>query len=1056
MNLRSYTIGAMGVAVFLLIWTQAGTGSGAEAEPPCIQGVETEEQGLSVRVHIPFGYRYALLEGRDGEAQSWQPLIVGELYGNGANARFSLKEPRDVEILRIRAGTEPEIPWAPYRGEDYVVLEFKDEGFGGNGGDLWAQEPGCSYSEEQKIGHLLNRLAYGPSSKDVEKVENMGLKAYVEDQLADPSEDESLWNPDLAARLSPLFEEFQPAETMHVIDPNSDWRIFKGTEQVSGRWTYPGFNDSNWILGGVSVGYGDDDDRTVLEDMRRRDPSPADPGTPGYVSVYIRKSFEMDDWDEITNLFLRIDYDDGFVAYLNGVEVARENVGGNPPLYDREAEGNHEAGSPEEFDLSNSLYLLRSGENVLAVQGHNVSLYSSDFTLKPELIRKEYLPGPSVTRIKDIEALQQLIHLRGVYAERQLQAVLGEFWENHFTTDYDKVVDYLEDLRNSDARRAISKAQAEMEAAQMELYEYNFFHRHALGNFGDLLLFSATSPAQLIYLDNVLNRRGEPNENYAREIFELFGFGVDNRYTQRDIEELARCFTGWTIKKMWPSDRPSFPESARSPPIDPSVKVDDQPIIDRRANWKYFKGEREPSPGPGGEPTLAWTFPAFDAQSWNEGILGIGYGDGDDATVLNDMRGDYVSIYIRHEFTLENLENLDHLLLSVAFDDGFVAYLNGVEVARSSSMEGNARPPAFHETSMGSHEVTRGIEEFSLSEFESLLLPAPSLNVLALQVHNVSLNSSDLSIYPRLVLRNLLPGSIENGNPNGVWTFRFNPEQHDAGEKRLFEGTEFAMRIPGGRTGQAGVLDAIDVIDGMISHPSTAEFICIKLINRFVSDEITLQSYKDGSAPAPLIDLLDRMIAEWRSTSPQGNIRTVMTTMIDASSLSTAFWSDAAWKAKIKTPVEFINSTLRVLKAEATGAGLPELNEQLGMEFFVRNDPDGWSEMGLDWMDTGTLLARTKFAQGFAANRFSGMFSWDTADYLLANDLQTAAEIVDHFDRLLFQGTLPSSHREVLIRFVESDTAGHFMELDPLGTDYIRRVQSMVGLILSAPEWQYQ
>ena len=125
--------------------------------------------------------------------------------------------------------------------------------------------------------------------------------------------------------------------------------------------------------------------------------------------------------------------------------------------------------------------------------------------------------------------------------------MLGEFWENHFTTDYDKLVEHLEELENSDGEEAMGEDQAEQEAAQMEYQEYEFFYQNALGNFGDLLLYSAASPSMLIYLDNVVNEKKEPNENYAREILELFGFGVDNRYNQLDIEELSKAFTGWNL-----------------------------------------------------------------------------------------------------------------------------------------------------------------------------------------------------------------------------------------------------------------------------------------------------------------------------------------------------------------------------------------------------------------------------------------------------------------------------------------------------------------------------
>ena len=151
--------------------------------------------------------------------------------------------------------------------------------------------------------------------------------------------------------------------------------------------------------------------------------------------------------------------------------------------------------------------------------------------------------------MKGLSELQELVHLRGIYAERQLQAVLGEFWENHFTTDYEKQVEYLKDIDEYDDIRDMSEAdedriddQIDIEVATMEWQEYDFFHRNALGNFGDLLLYSATSPAMLIYLDNVLSERGEPNENYPREILELYAFGEGNRYTQTGHRATGEVF----------------------------------------------------------------------------------------------------------------------------------------------------------------------------------------------------------------------------------------------------------------------------------------------------------------------------------------------------------------------------------------------------------------------------------------------------------------------------------------------------------------------------------
>ncbi|MEW5788605.1 MAG: DUF1800 domain-containing protein, partial [Pseudomonadota bacterium] len=114
---------------------------------------------------------------------------------------------------------------------------------------------------------------------------------------------------------------------------------------------------------------------------------------------------------------------------------------------------------------------------------------------------------------------------RGVFSARRLETLLSWFWDNHFNTDYAS--------HNNTAYE-----QAEIEG----------FRLHALGRFRDLLEVSATSPAMLTYLDGISNMMGAPNENYARELLELHTMGVDGGYSQQDVEEAARAFTGWTVK----------------------------------------------------------------------------------------------------------------------------------------------------------------------------------------------------------------------------------------------------------------------------------------------------------------------------------------------------------------------------------------------------------------------------------------------------------------------------------------------------------------------------
>jgi uncharacterized protein (DUF1800 family) len=111
---------------------------------------------------------------------------------------------------------------------------------------------------------------------------------------------------------------------------------------------------------------------------------------------------------------------------------------------------------------------------------------------------------------------------RMVSTDRPLQEKMALFWHGHFATGADKVRDYRKML------------------VQLEL-----FHQKGTGNFRELLIAVAQDPAMLVFLDAGQNVKGAPNENFGREVMELFTMGVGN-YSEHDIREAARAFTGWT------------------------------------------------------------------------------------------------------------------------------------------------------------------------------------------------------------------------------------------------------------------------------------------------------------------------------------------------------------------------------------------------------------------------------------------------------------------------------------------------------------------------------
>jgi len=157
-----------------------------------------------------------------------------------------------------------------------------------------------------------------------------------------------------------------------LIARHATWRCLAGAHPDEG-WTAADFADGAWKTGEAGFGFGDGDDRTVLADMRGK-----------YGTVYIRRTFQAADAGRTRKLVLGIGYDDAFIAYLNGKEVLRVGVGRGSGAAAAKLKG-HEAKGYERFEIPEPAAVLRDGANVLAIEGHNAGVSSSDFSLDPYL-----------------------------------------------------------------------------------------------------------------------------------------------------------------------------------------------------------------------------------------------------------------------------------------------------------------------------------------------------------------------------------------------------------------------------------------------------------------------------------------------------------------------------------------------------------------------------------------------------------------------------------------------------------------------------------------------
>ena len=373
---------------------------------------------------------------------------------------------------------------------------------------------------DEAILHAMNRLAYGPRPGDVERVRQMGLSKWIDQQLAPNSIDDKALNarlenlPTLSMSSARLIGEYPQPKQAAI--------------QAAKRADATANSHPQLATNGGPAGSRDKD----MQNAPDGSVTPAPPSSSAAVG------------QSASNNSLEVN-----VADKSSVPVSMKTK--------------PSASNPE---ITANLATPGAGKrNVLSGPDPNaVPRVIADDSKKPQRV---------------IEELAMAKVTRAIYSERQLQQVMDDFWFNHFNVYAAKGEDKW----------------------YLTSYERDVIQPHTLGKFKDLVSATAESPAMLFYLDNFLsadpnaaqrqaalramrqnrgrfNRPPAPpqnqqprkntrglNENYGRELMELHTLGVEGGYTQKDVTELARCFTGWTIDTPRLSPQFKFDEKLHDP-----------------------------------------------------------------------------------------------------------------------------------------------------------------------------------------------------------------------------------------------------------------------------------------------------------------------------------------------------------------------------------------------------------------------------------------------------------------------------------------------------------
>jgi uncharacterized protein (DUF1800 family) len=384
-------------------------------------------------------------------------------------------------------------------------------------------------SSEQKVQHALSRLTFGARPADFDEVQRLGVDKWIDLQLHPERIAE---DPQLDARLKPLatirMDSAQVLKDYYFKMPNRFPPPVRPNDLLT--------NDQ---MRKVYNGTAEERRTTLLAlDAEKR----------AKVLAFVP-----------TNVL------EGLPDLQKEATAARQKQQEErqmemrklrPPLNDLLSSADVQVALHGTAEARAALYANMDPEKLLKIAG---ALPPDAVADQPEMRRMGAISRfPQQVIISD---LREAKLFRAIYSKRQLEEVLADFWFNHFNVFEGK----------------------DRDVAMIASYERDAIRPHVLGKFKDLLLATARHPAMLHYLDNWQSMSAEMfdlgpfapgppnmvnfqtgfgrqahglNENYGRELLELHTLGVDGGYTQHDVIEVARCFTGWTIRR--PNEKPEF------------------------------------------------------------------------------------------------------------------------------------------------------------------------------------------------------------------------------------------------------------------------------------------------------------------------------------------------------------------------------------------------------------------------------------------------------------------------------------------------------------------
>ena len=496
-----------------------------------------------------------------------------------------------------------------------------------------------------------------------------------------------------------------------VIGARARWRYLDNGSQLGTAWRQLHFDDDSWRRGDAELGYGDGGERTVVRDG---------PDANRYITTYFRRTVTIYDHNNVDHLEIKLRRDDGAVVYINGVEVIRDN------MLDGTITGATRAAAPVTGSAENKFNrwvispdVLIEGDNIVAVEIHQAAPTSNDISFDLRMLidtkPKVFIEDGARWRYRDdgpslATAWRRLKYDDSAWKEGPAQLGYGE----------------------GDEARVISKGPAG--DRHITSYFRRVFTVYEVNTISNLELEILRDDGAVVYLNDVrIVRSNMPSGPMNSEVTAstLASPPGEKKWYRYDIDP-GLLVAGDNILAVEIHQKGPY-SGDHSFDLRLAKQATPEELVARDTKWRYHDQ--------GLDRGTAWRQLSYANHSnWPRGRAELGYGDGDETTVVNSgpAGNHHPTVYFRRLFRVTDPDVFSVLDIGLVRDDGAVVYINGVEVLRDNMPSGTITYDTY---ASGGASNENSFHEFSVPA--SVLVRG--YNVVAVEIHQSGPGSSDLS-----------------------------------------------------------------------------------------------------------------------------------------------------------------------------------------------------------------------------------------------------------------------------------------------------------------------